>query len=153
MRKTFVYLAIAATVVVFAIGCGKKEGHDHEHGTEAASETSAEEWKEMDSFHMIMAETFHPYKDSANLEPVKTHAEHLAIEAEKWTATTLPEKVNNDDVKSKLDKLKTDTRALADKVKAGGSDEEIAAQLTAVHDLFHEIQEAWYGGGHKGEHH
>lgn len=153
MRKTFVYLALAASVVIGAVGCGKKEEHGHEHGAEAAStEASSGEWKEMDGFHLIMAETFHPYKDSANLEPVKTHAEHLAMEAEKWSGANLPEKVNNDDVKNKLGKLKADTRALADKVKAGGSDEEIAAQLTAVHDLFHEIQEAWYGG-HKGEHH
>jgi hypothetical protein len=152
MRKTFVYLALAAATVVCAIGCGKKED-GHEHSADAAStETSSEEWKEMDSFHLIMAETFHPYKDSANLEPVKVHAEHLAMEAEKWASTTLPDKVNNDEVKSKLEKLKTDTRGLADKIKAGGSNEEIAAQLTAVHDLFHEIQEAWYGG-HKGEHH
>jgi hypothetical protein len=153
MRKTFVYLTLAAFVVVFAIGCSKKEEHGHEHGAdEASTETSSDEWKEMDSFHLIMAETFHPYKDSANLEPVKTHAEHLAMEAEKWAGAALPEKVNNDEVKGKIDKLKTDTRALADKVKAAGSDEEIAAQLTAVHDLFHQIQETWYGG-HKGEHH
>jgi hypothetical protein len=152
MRKSFVYLALAAAIVVCAIGCGKKED-GHEHSEDAAStETSSEEWKEMDSFHLIMAETFHPYKDSANLEPVKVHAEHLAMEADKWASTTLPDKVNNDEVKSKLEKLKTDTRGLADKIKAGGSNEEIAAQLTAVHDLFHEIQEAWYGG-HKGEHH
>lgn len=153
MHKTFVYVAFAAVIVAFAIGCGKKDEQGHAHGSDPSSaESSSDEWKEMDSFHLIMAETFHPYKDSANLEPVKTHAEHLAMEAEKWAGTTPPEKVNNDEVKNKIEKLKTDTRALADKVKAGGSDEEIAAQLTAVHDLFHEIQEVWYGG-HKGEHH
>jgi hypothetical protein len=106
----------------------------------------------MDDFHVIMAETFHPFKDTANLEPAKTHSEHLAMEAEKWANAPVPEKVNNDEVKAKLQKLKTDTRAFADKVRAGGTDEEIGAQLTAVHDLFHEIQESWYSGGHK-EHH
>jgi hypothetical protein len=101
----------------------------------------------MDDFHVIMADAFHPYKDSSNLEPVKTHGEHLAMEAEKWASAPLPEKVNNDSVKTKLDKLKTETRVLADQVKAGKADEEIAAQLTAVHNLFHEIQESWYKGG------
>ncbi len=152
MRKTFVYMVFATAVVVGAVGCGKKDEHGHDHSADTSTESSSEEWKEMDSFHLIMAETFHPYKDSANLEPVKVHAEHVAMEAEKWAATTLPDKVNNDDIKTKLDKLKTDTRALSDKIKAGGSDEEIAAQLTAVHNLFHESQEVWYGG-HKGEHH
>lgn len=151
MRKTFLYLSLAAAVIVYAAGCAKKENHDHDHDHDHSA-AAVDEWKEMDNFHLIMAETFHPYKDSSNLEPLKTHAEHLAMEAEQWSGTALPEKVDNDEVKNKLDQLKTDTRALADKVKAGGSDEEIAAQLTAVHDLFHEIQEAWYGG-HKGEHH
>jgi len=145
---------IAITVVSLAIAaCGHKqhdEGHDHDHGAEAAS-GGAGDWKEMDSFHMIMAETFHPYKDSSNLEPAKTHAEHLAMEADKWASSTLPEKVNNEETKEQLNKLKTDTRAFADRVKAGAPDAELATQLTAVHDLFHQIQESWYGGG--GEHH
>jgi hypothetical protein len=150
-NKRILNLVLFVATLTFAFACAKKgEDHDHEHSTEAVA--SEAEWKEMDDFHVIMADAFHPFKDSANLEPVKTHAEHLATEAEKWAATTLPEKVNNDTVRAKLEKLKTDTRALADKIKAGGTDEEVASQLTAVHDLFHEIQEAWYSGGHK-EHH
>lgn len=149
-NRRILNLALFAAALVFAVACGKKgEDHDHDHGTEATA-TDAE-WKEMDEFHVIMAETFHPFKDSSNLEPLKTHAEHLAMEAEKWAGATLPEKVNNDEVKAKLEKLKTDTRALSDKIKAGGTDEEVGTQLTAVHDLFHEIQESWYSG-HKDHH-
>ena len=125
---------------------GKKESteeasHEHDHGTEASSEA---DWKEMDRFHMIMAETFHPFKDSANLTPIKAHAEHLAMEAETWASSTLPDKVNNDGMKAKLGKLKGDTRALADAVKSGAADNEIGAKLTETHDLFHEIMEAWH---------
>jgi hypothetical protein len=152
-NRRILNLVLFAAALAFAYACAKKdEDHDHEreHGTEPVA--SEAEWKEMDDFHVIMADAFHPFKDSANLEPVRTHAEHLAMEAEKWAGAKLPEKVNNDTVKAKLEKLKTDTRALADKIKAGGTDEEVASQLTAVHDLFHEIQETWYSGGHK-EHH
>jgi len=147
MKAIHVLTLVVLSLTIAACG-GKKheEGHDHEHGAEASG--GAGDWKEMDSFHMIMAETFHPYKDSANLQPAKTHAEHLAMEADKWASSTLPEKVNNDATKANLEKLKTGTRALADKVKAGAPDEEIGTQLTAVHDLFHQIQESWYGGHH-----
>lgn len=137
-----IVFAIAALVLLACSGKKHEEDHAHHHGAGAADEG---DWKEMDSFHMIMAETFHPYKDSANLDPAKTHAEHLAMEAEKWAAATLPEKVANDTVRAELEKLKTDTRTLADQVKNGSTDESIGAQLTAVHDRFHAIQEMWYG--------
>jgi hypothetical protein len=153
MYTRFAASILSFLLIVFCIGCGAKhdgsEGHDHEV---EATESDSEEWQQMDNFHLIMAETFHPYKDTANLEPIKVHAEHLAMEAEKWADSKLPTKVDNEETKAKLAKLKTDTRALADKIKAGGTDEEIGKDLTAVHDLFHEIQETWYGGGH-GEHH
>ena len=58
----------------------------------------------MESFHMVMAEAYHPYKDSANLEPVKSLAENLAKESEKGG-------------RFPLEKLKKDCRALADQVK------------------------------------
>lgn len=117
-----------------------------------ASQNDPNEWAEMDSFHMIMAESFHPYKDSTNLEPVKRLAEEMATEAEKWAATELPEKVNTDDMKARLNQLKADTRSLADQVKAGATDDELGAALTALHDSFHGIMEAWNGGGEKHQH-
>ena len=154
MKANFLKLTLFLYILTVFLACsGKKEAeHAHEHEQEAAASDDTD-WKEMDSFHMIMAETFHPYKDSSNLEPIKVHAEHLAMEAEKWVGSALPEKVNNEDVKANLEKLKTDTRALADLIKGGSAtDEQIGTALTGVHDQFHKIQEAWYGGGHDNHH-
>jgi hypothetical protein len=109
------------------------------------------EWKEMDEFHMIMAETFHPYKDSANLEPARTKAGELVAAAEKWTSAPLPEKVNNDEMKEKLAQLKTESSAMAQAVSAG-DDKALEEKLTKVHDVFHAIQEAWYGGDGAHDH-
>jgi hypothetical protein len=71
------------------------------------SEETAEyqEWKEMQSFHLLMAEAFHPYKDSANLEPAKGLAKEMADEATKWLGTALPEKVDTEEMKQKLQDL------------------------------------------------
>lgn len=120
--------------------------------TEEVVNTESADWKEMDSFHMIMAEAFHPYKDSSNLEPAKKLAEEMALEAEKWSAATLPSKVNSDEVKASLEKLKVDTRALADLIKSGADDQAVGASLNALHDSFHGIMEAWHGGEEKHEH-
>ena len=142
-------IALFLGALVFA-ACGTKK-------EEAVTEEEVVEWKELDSFHMLMAEVFHPYKDSGNVAPAKQMMEQLAAEAEKWSAATLPAKVNNDDVKAKLEKLKSETRLLADEIKNGATDEAVGAKLNPLHDLFHEIQEAWYKGGESqdehGEHH
>ena len=144
--NNFSKLAILA-IVIFVIACNRKEG-DHSHQSPGDSNS----WKEMDDFHMVMAETFHPYKDSADLEPIKQKSGELAGAADKWASSSIPEKVDSDATKSKLQNLKSETEVLADLVQKG-DDAAIGAQLTKVHDLFHEIQEDWYGGGeHKHDH-
>lgn len=105
----------------------------------------------MDAYHLIMAEAYHPLKDSANLAPAKANAEALAAEAEKWAASTFPERVNTDEMMTRVENLKASTRAFADKVKAGAPDEELSTALTALHEEFHHIMEAWEGG--HSEHH
>lgn len=133
------YIVIYTLVVLLLSACaGKKEdAHGHAAGEEG-------DWKEMDEFHMIMAETFHPYKDSSNLDPAKARAAELATAAGKWAGAALPGKVDNDEIRSKLQRLKSETEALSERVRTA-DDNIIAEQLTKVHDTFHEIQEAWYG--------
>lgn len=148
MKKTRTTFAFGAILFLTAIACAPKQ-------EPTTAEQPAEEqadWAELDAFHLFMADMFHPYKDSANLAPIKASADAFAAEAEKWASAPLPEKVNHEDVKAMLEQLKTDTRALADQIKAGATDQEIGNSLNAVHDHFHKIQESWYGG-HHGEHH
>jgi hypothetical protein len=119
---------------------------------ESADAANNDEWPEMDEFHMVMAESFHPYKDSANMEPAKANAAEMAKVAEKWASAPLPEKVNNDEIKASLAQLKTDAATFAQTVQSGDSTK-IGADLTSLHDLFHKLQEAWYAGGKEHEHH
>ncbi len=144
MKNSVKHLTILLLLLVFA-SCQKKSDTTHEKAW-------GDEWPEMDSFHMLMAEAFHPYKDSSNLEPARKLAVELAMEADNWQAAKPPEKMNTDEVKSLLEDLKTDSHDLADKIKAGATDQEIGASLTALHDRFHKITEAWHGGGEKHEH-
>jgi hypothetical protein len=135
--RNIAFLMVAA----LAFACASKKEDDHEHG----STSDSKEWKEMDEFHMVMAETFHPYKDSANLEPTKSRASELVAAADQWASANLPEKVNNEKTKEKLELLKKETSVLAQTVNTG-DDKAIGDQLTKVHNVFHEIQEAWYDG-------
>lgn len=144
MKMSTIYpvvLMILSIALLTACGGGKHEEHEDEGKT----------WTALDDFHMIMADAYHPLKDSSNLAPAKAIAEKLAAEAEKWAAAPLPERVNNDEMTARLENLKNNTRAFADKVKAGAPDEELSAALTSLHDEFHHIMEAWEGG--HNEHH
>jgi hypothetical protein len=148
LRKFIFAITIGITVV--AVACsGKKE---NEHDTHQDGEITNDEWKEMDEFHMVMAEAFHPYKDSSNLEPAKQNAAALTAAAEKWSTAPLPAKFEGDDeVKFKLNQLKADASKFEEVVRAG-DDKAVGESLTKLHDLFHEIQESWYGGHGEEEH-
>jgi hypothetical protein len=143
-RKTLYnwFSLLTCLAVVFSCASKKEDGHDHDH-VSASSDGSV--WKEMDDFHMIMAETFHPYKDSSNLEPVRTRASELFAAADEWASASLPEKVDTQEVRSKLQQLKEEAATLAETVKSS-DDNVIAQHLTKLHDTFHSIQEEWYGG-------
>jgi hypothetical protein len=140
MKKVVLY-SLLVLMMALAVACGGKK---HE---EVANN---DEWPEMDEFHMIMAESFHPYKDSSYLEPAKANASELAKVAGKWAGAALPEKVDNDEIKAHLTKLKSDADSFVQITQSGDS-VKIGEALTALHDQFHKLQEAWYGG-HKGEH-
>ncbi len=148
MTKTL-FIPTLVLSLMMAFGCSTKKeasGNDPE-------ETISEDWKEMDDFHMVMAEAFHPYKDSSNLEPAKQHASELMEAAEKWSQAPVPAKFEEDDeVKFKLNQLKIDAATFA-KVVETGDDKAIGESLTKLHDLFHELQESWYGSHGDADHH
>lgn len=136
-------------VAIGALACTSKKdkASDEDH------EISGGTWSEMDNFHMIMAESFHPFKDSSNLEPAIKNSEAMAAAADRWASASMPERVDNEETKTKLQQLRTAASAFDELVKSGDP-QEIGNSLTELHDLFHELQEEWYGaaGGHE-EHH
>src|SRR5882724_8872440 len=128
---------LVAIVVLLSVcaACSHKEHHEEKA-----------EWKELDSFHKIMADAFHPLKDSGNLAPIKKLAAQLAEGAERLASSSLPENLNNEEMKSNLEKLKADSKALADEISNGATDDAIKQRLAALHDQFHKIMEASQGG-------
>lgn len=147
-----IFFMMVLGVLVSCSGKKADETHDADHHHDSDTTAAAEEadWKAMDDFHMVMAETFHPFKDSANLAPIKARAAELATAAETWANEPLPEKVDNEEMKTKLQALKVEAAALVETVKTN-NEKAIGEGLTRLHGSFHAIQEMWYGG--KGGHH
>ncbi len=149
-KRTVLHFLSLFFAAVLIGACSAKKGDEASGGHQ--HDESDQVWQEMDEFHMIMAESFHPFKDSANLEPAKSNAVAMAAAAEKWLGAPLPEKVNNEETKSNLKQLSDDTKAFVETVNAG-DDALIGESLTDLHDHFHSLQESWYGGhSHEGHH-
>ena len=131
---------LVSMLVVFS--CSRNEKHEE-----------SENWTALDDFHKIMAKAYHPLKDSGTVAPVKKLINELAASADKLLTEPLPKKVDNADTKSELEKLKSDAHALATEIGNGAADELIKEKLTALHDQFHKIMEAWHRDDkEEGEH-
>jgi len=136
MTKQFFFLVIMMMVIQ---SCQTSKTSDES--------VESDEWAAMDDFHMIMAESFHPFRDSSNLEPAKRHAGELVTAAESWISSDRPSRMSSEEVDELLSVLKTEAENLKSLV-VSGSDQEIGASLTSLHDTFHHLQEQWY---HKKE--
>jgi hypothetical protein len=147
LRNLFPLFVLLVVFVAASCTQKKQEEGDGEHHA-----ASADAWKEMDDFHMVMAESFHPYKDSAYLDPAIKNSTSLVAAAENWAKAPLPDRVDNDDTKARLKELTEATVAFADIANSGDPDK-IGESLTALHDLFHELQETWYGAAAEHDEH
>lgn len=108
-------------------------------GTSIASSQTKVEWKEKEDFHKVMGQTFHPVEDG-NYAPIRERSGEMVEKAIAWQKSTIPaEFANIASIKENLVKLVAGSEALNNKIKANCTDEEIKTDLTALHDVFHEI--------------
>jgi hypothetical protein len=96
------------------------------------------EWKEKDEFHKVMAQTFHPVEDG-NYNPIRERSNEMYQKAVAWQKSTIPAGYNKKKISKVLKKLVKESKELDKKIKAGTTDAEIKADLTELHDIFHEI--------------
>ena len=97
------------------------------------------DWKQKDEFHKVMSQTFHPAEDG-NLDPTKKRSGELAEKAIKWQHSDIPaEFKDTKDIKENLKKLVDGSLVLDAKIKGNAPDSTIKADLTEMHEVFHDI--------------
>jgi hypothetical protein len=147
MKIKPLFLVVLAMAVAVLVSCGTKEKAVKEESVQ-----EDEEWVALDAFHAVMADVYHPLKDSGNLQPIKERSQELAAEADNLADAKLPAKVDTEEVKAMISALQESVHGINDEVKSGASDDQIKGLLEGAHTLFHHIQEEWYGG-HEGDKH
>lgn len=102
------------------------------------AEDKGDKWAELESFHEVMSQTFHPAEEG-NLKPIRSRAGEMAERAQKWLDSKAPLIYDVPAINAILVKLNAESKALAELVSNNGSDEEVKKSITALHDRFHEI--------------
>lgn len=97
-------------------------------------------WKELDEYHAVMAATFHPAEEG-NLQPVLTRAGELAEKAAVLKKSVIPTDYQKEGVKTSVDLLAKESKALKKMVKKKKSEAELKKAIFALHDRFHEVME------------
>jgi hypothetical protein len=105
-------------------------------------------WQELEAFHEVMSKTFHPAEEG-KLEPIRSRSAEMLEKAIAWKNSTAPEGYDKNAVKENLNKLVRGAKEINKLVKKNASDNELKAELSELHDVFHEIVEKC----EKGEHH
>lgn len=97
------------------------------------------DWKEKNDFHKIMAQTFHPAEEG-NFQPIRDRIDEMVAKAEAWQNSPIPADIKDvKGMKKNLGKLVKLTKKLQKNIKAGVPDQAVLKQITALHDVFHNI--------------
>lgn len=109
-------------------------------GTAAIAQAQQPAWKELDDYHSVMAQTFHP-SEEGNLQPIKKRSGELAAKAKALKKSAIPAAYQKEGVKKSLDLLAKESKALDKMVRKKKPDADITKSLAALHDRFHEVME------------
>lgn len=143
---------IVLVLLAFSLNaCVKKEEAKTESTVPQKSESQKsapklEEWTELETFHNIMAETFHPMEEG-DMKPIMTRAQEMEDKAKTWQSSKMPARYEpiKDSVYFYLGKLVLESQSLGDMVSKKAKEEDIKKNLTALHDRFHAITALCYG--------
>ena len=135
--RTFVATAAVAGSLAAQAAPAKPAAGQHE------GENHAITWKALDSYHTVMAASWHPAKDRSDLAPFRARAAELVAAARALTAEPVPAacggQARTADVTALLRASEEAARSAG---AAGTADEQVKAALKAAHDRFHTLEEA-----------
>jgi hypothetical protein len=95
-------------------------------------------WAAMDTFHELSNKILHP-AIAGNLAGVKTYHTELLKDAINWQLSAAPKGNGTPQIKTDIDNLVKQCKALGDAANANKPDDELIALADAVHQSFHKL--------------
>ena len=97
-------------------------------------------WKELDAFHIVMMQTWHPASMMKNLQPTREKAAELAQKGAAWSTGTFPMGCDDSLTRAAVAKIAGEAKALGDLVAAKAADDALFAGLKALHQQFESVE-------------
>ena len=133
---------IIALLAGFAVKTNAQEKKHAEENSQTQEkpkpQVSASDWKELKTFHSIMAQTFHPAEDG-DLKPIRERSGEMAEKAKLLAASKPPAEFDKPEMKRAVEELVIGTKKLDEMVKNKATDKEVTEFLSGLHDTFHKI--------------
>lgn len=146
MRAPFAVAALALAAVAtdtLSAQTAAKPAPKPMHHESADHMTSG--WKELDAFHKLVAETWHPASGANDLAPLRAKAAAMASSAEKLAASAPPKTCDTPVVRQTIKELAPASAKLAESVKANAADAQLKRDLGALHEKFETVEGACSG--------
>ncbi|MDW8436474.1 MAG: hypothetical protein RMM16_00375 [Chloroherpetonaceae bacterium] len=136
---------LVALLALSLAACAKQEESKPETTEAQKAAPKLEEWAEMEAFHGVMAETFHPMEDG-DMKPILSRAQEMAEKAKAWQKSAPPARYApvKDSVDFYLSKLVSESQSLAEMVAKKAKEDDIKKALTALHDRYHQVSDFCY---------
>ncbi|MEP6835076.1 MAG: hypothetical protein ABJB74_16940 [Gemmatimonas sp.] len=97
-------------------------------------------WKELDSFHTLMAASWHPASGKNDLAPAKAKAVDMAKAATVWANSKAPKGCDTPKIKEALAKVNAGAQEFAALVAKGTADAELKTKLGDIHETFEVVE-------------
>jgi len=110
----------------------------------ASAQNILDKWPELNTFHSVMSQTFHPMEDG-NFKPIRARSAEMYQKASALAKAKIPAEFNKPEVVTSVKSLKAGSKALDKAIRNGATDKEVEQQLVALHDVFHAIVGACVG--------
>lgn len=117
-------------------------GNDHkmDHAKGAMADHARSGWKELDAYHQLMMDTWHPAKGKNDLKPFKAKANDMAAAARLLSMSTPPKGCDAPGLRKASTDLSPATADAAVLVARNASDAELKTALAALHERFEVLE-------------
>jgi hypothetical protein len=103
-------------------------------------------WKELDSFHTVMAATWHPVAKSKDLSVIREKAGALSDAAVAWAKSTAPKACDTQEIRDAIAAVVAQSKSVAQLVEQKASDADVTTALRDVHTKFETVEKDCHPG-------
>jgi hypothetical protein len=101
---------------------------------------AASGWKELDTFHTLMAATWHPVSASNDFTVIRQKADSLTATSKRWAESKVPAPCDKKEIRDAIAAVVKGSEAVATLVAKKAPDAEVKTALHDLHEKFEVVE-------------